>query len=130
MAATSRNYVGRTCNLELLAEAIVEYFETRGYETQSAPKELGYVIQARKEGTFRTVVAADRSFTLTVEGEPDSFVVSFGFGKWLQSLSVAALEGIAIGPSVLLAEVPIPTWDYEIEREFWSYVEEQVERRV
>jgi hypothetical protein len=130
MASTSRKYIGRNCNLELLSDAIEEYFQTRGYTTQNGRKELGYIVQARKEGTLRTVVAADRSFTLTVEGEPDSFTVSFGIGKWLQNLSVAALEGIAIGPALFVAEVPISMWDYEIEREFWNFVEDQVELKV
>jgi len=128
--ATSRKYVARNCNLELLSDAIEEYFQTRGYQTQSESKDLGYVVQARKEGTIRAVVAADRSFTVTVEGEPNSFTVSFGIGKWLQNLSVAVLEGIAIGPALFVAEVPISMWDYEIEREFWNFVEEQVELKV
>ena len=128
--ATSRKYIARNCNLELLSDAIEEYFQTRGYQTQGESKDLGYVVQARKEGTIRVVVAADRSFTVTVEGEPNSFTVSFGIGKWLQNLSVAVLEGIAIGPALFVAEVPISMWDYEIEREFWNFVEEQVELKV
>jgi len=128
--ATSRKYIGRDCNLELLSDAVEEYFQTRGYQTQSENKDLGHVVQARKEGTIRTVVAADRSFTVTVEGEPNSFTVSFGIGKWLQNLSVAVLEGIAIGPALFVAEVPISMWDYEIEREFWGFVEQQVELKV
>lgn len=128
--ATSRKYIARNCNLELLSDAIEEYFQTRGYQTQSESKDLGYVVQARKEGTIRAVVAADRSFTVTTEGEPNSFTVSFGIGKWLQNLSVAVLEGIAIGPALFVAEVPISMWDYEIEREFWNFVEEQVELKV
>jgi len=128
--ATSRKYVGRSCNLALLADAVEEYFQTRGYLTQSDKKDSNYVVQARKEGTIRMVVAADRSFTVIVQGEPDSFTVSFGIGKWLQNLSVAVLEGLAIGPAVFVAEVPISMWDYEIEREFWGFVEQQVELKV
>ncbi|MDG6901193.1 MAG: hypothetical protein JRM80_04450 [Nitrososphaerota archaeon] len=130
MPSTSRKYVGRNCNLELLADGIEEYFQTHGYTTQTDRRGSTFVVQARKEGTLRTVVAADRSFTLTVQGEPNSFTVSFGIGKWLQNLSVAVLEGFAIGPAVFVAEVPISMWDYEIEREFWNYVEQQVELKV
>ena len=126
----SRKYIGRDCNLELLSDGLEEYFQTRGYQTQSDKRNESYVVQARKEGTIRAVVAADRSFTVTVQGEPNSFTVSFGIGKWLQNLSVAALEGIAIGPALFVAEVPISMWDYEIEREFWNYVEQQVELKV
>lgn len=126
MASTSRKRVGRNCNLELLADGIEEYFQTSGYKTQSDRHGSAFVIQARKEGTLRTVVAADRSFTLTVQGEPNSFAASFGIGKWLQNLCVAALEGLAIGPAVFVAEVLISMWGYEIEREFWNHVERKV----
>jgi hypothetical protein len=128
--STSRKYLGRDCNLELLSDGLEEYFQTRGYKTQSEDHELTHVVQARRESTLRTVVAADRSFTIIVQGEPNSFTVSFGIGKWLQNLSVAVLEGLAIGPAVFVAEVPISMWDYEIEREFWNYVEQQVELKV
>jgi len=130
MPATSRKYIGRNCNLSLLADGLEEYFQTRGYVTQSDKKAEHYFVQARKESTMRNVVAADRSFTVGVEGEPNSFTVSFGIGKWLQNLSVAALEGIALGPALFVAEVPISMWDYEIEREFWNYVEQQVELKA
>lgn len=127
MASTSRKYIGRNCDLLQLATAIEEYFETRGYRTQSGRRESSHVVQARKENALRAVVAADRSFTLTLEGEPNSFMVSFGVGKWLQNLNVATLEGLAIGPAVFLAEVPISMWDYEVEREFWGFIENRVE---
>lgn len=64
--ATSRKYVGRDCSLDLLADGVEEYFQTRGYQTQSEDTELRHIVQARKEGTLRTVVAADRSFTVIV----------------------------------------------------------------
>src|SRR5208337_4197064 len=105
--ATSRKYLGKNCDLERLADSVVEYFQTRNYATQNGQKDAGWVVQARKEGTLRSVVAADRSFTVTVAGEPNSFSVTFGIGRWLQNLSVAALEGIVIGPAIFLAEVPV-----------------------
>ncbi|MDE1857834.1 MAG: hypothetical protein KGI26_02035, partial [Thaumarchaeota archaeon] len=66
MASTSRKYIGRDCDLLRLATAIEEYFETRGYRTQSGRRESSHVVQARKENALRAVVAADRSFTLTL----------------------------------------------------------------
>lgn len=130
MAATSRRYIGRNCNLEQLADGIEQYFQTRGYLTQSDKRSLSYVVQARKEGNSRMAVVADRSFTLIVEGEPNSFNVSFGIGKWLKNLSVAVLEGMAVGPAIFLAEVPVSMWDYDIERDFWGFVEQQAELKV
>ena len=130
MRAASRQYLGKNCNVEKLADALEEYFETHGYVTQSAQKGGGYVIQARKEGFLRDLLAADRAFTVTLTGKPEDFTVSFGIGKWVQNLAMATLEGVALVPILFFVEVPISLWSYEIEREFWSYVEQQVELRV
>jgi hypothetical protein len=130
MRVASRDYMGKGCNLDLLADAIEEKFQGEKYETQSSKVNDGWVIQARKAGILRGLVAAERAFTATVSGEPNNFKVSFGIGKWTQNLGMALLEGIALAPILLFVEVPISLWSYEIEREFWDYVEKQVELKV
>lgn len=130
MRVASRDYVGKNCNLELLSDSIEEHFQVEGYESQLAKKEDGWIIQARKAGVLRDLLAADRAFTVTVSGEPNNFRVSFGIGKWAQNLGLALVEGIAIAPVVFFLEVPVSLWSYEIEREFWNFVENQVELRV
>lgn len=130
MRSVTRDYVGKGCNLDLLSDAVEEHFETMKYRTQSSKKDDGWIIQARREGILRDLLAADRAFTMTITGEPNDFKVSFGIGKWVQNLGVALLEGIALVPAILFIEVPISLWSYEIEREFWAYVEKQVELKV
>ena len=104
----------------MLADSIAEYFQTRKYETQSSKSEGGWVVQARREGFLRELLAADRAFTVTVTGEPNNFRIYFGIGKWVQNLGVALLEAVAIWPVILFVEVPISPWSYEIERELWG----------
>jgi len=130
MRSVTRDYVGKGCNLELLADSIEEDFQTKKYQTQSTNKESGWVVQARKEGFLREMLAADRAFTITVVGEPNNFKVSFGIGKWVQNLGMALIEGVLIWPVIFFVEVPISLWSYEIEREFWEFVEKQVELKV
>jgi hypothetical protein len=130
MRSVTRDYIEKGCNLDLLADSIEEHFQTTGYETQSSKKEDGWLIQARKAGVLRELLAADRAFTITVVGEPNSFKVSFGIGKWVQNLGVALLEGVLIWPVIFFVEVPVSLWSYEIEREFWEFVEKQVELKV
>jgi len=130
MRSVTRDYVGKGCNLELLADSIEEDFQTKKYQTQSTNKESGWVVQARKEGFLREMLAADRAFTITVVGEPNNFKVSFGIGKWVQNLGMAVLEGVLVWPVIFFVEVPISLWSYEIEREFWAFVEKEVELRV
>ncbi len=130
MRVASRDYVSKGCNLEHLADSVEEHFQVEGYESQLAKKPDGWIIQARKKGFLRDLLAADRAFTVTVSGEPDNFRVSFGIGKWAQNLGLALVEGVAIAPVVFFLEVPVSLWSYEIEREFWNFVEKQVDLRV
>jgi hypothetical protein len=130
MRAESRDHVGQDCNLDLPAGAVEEHFQVERYASQSAKKPDGWIIQARKAGLLRDLLAADRAFTATVAGEPNRFRVSFGIGKWAQNLGMALVEGIALAPVVFFLEVPVSLWSYEIEREFWNFVEKQVELRV
>ncbi|HXW95719.1 MAG TPA: hypothetical protein VEJ19_08435 [Nitrososphaerales archaeon] len=130
MRSVTRDYVGKGCNLELLADSIDEDFQARKYQTQNAQKDNGWVVQAKREGLLRELLAADRAFTITVVGEPNNFKVSFGIGKWVQNLGMAVLEGVLIWPVIFFAEVPIALWSYEIEKEFWAFVEKEVEMKV
>ncbi|HXW37070.1 MAG TPA: hypothetical protein VEJ36_04110 [Nitrososphaerales archaeon] len=130
MHFASREYFGKNCNLELLADGIEEYFNNQGYKTQDAKDDKGWVIQARKEGLLRDLLAADRAFTMTVTGNSSDFKVSFGIGKWVQNLGMAAIEGLLLLPALLFLEVPLSLWSFETEGKFWTFVEQQVELKV
>jgi len=122
--------VGKNCNLQLLADSIEENFTTQGYKTQSGKTDQRWIVQARKEGMLRSLLAADRAFTVVVSGEPNKFQVSFGIGKWLQNLSVAVLETILLDFLVLFVEIPLSLWSYALENQFWTFVEKEVELGV
>lgn len=130
MRAASRHYAGESCNLELLADSIEERFQAQGYKTQSGKTEKGWVIQARKEGFLRELLAAERAFTVTVIGQPTDFRVSFGIGRWVTNLGMAAIEGLLLAPILTFVEIPISLWSYEIESQFWGFVDKEVELRV
>lgn len=130
MRVASREYIGRKLSLQKLAESVEEYFSNQGYETQSAKFDDGWVIQARKTGILRNLLAAGRAFTITITGKPESFKVSIGIGQWMQNISIAVLEAVALNPAVLFIEIPISLWSFEIERKFWKFVEQEIELGV
>ncbi len=130
MQIASREYYGKNCKLELLADAVEERFTTQKYTVQSAKKDDGWIIQAKKEGILRDLLAADRALTVSITGEPSRFKVSFGIGRWIQNLGYAVLESLILVPAVLFIEVPITLWSFEIESEFWRFVDEEVALQV
>jgi len=131
MRAASRDYIDRNCNLELLADSIEERFSIQGYQTQSGKTDQSWVVQAKKAGILRGLLAADRAFTIVVSGEPNRFKVSFGIGMWIQNISMAVLEALLLDfLPLLFVEIPISLWSYAIENEFWKFVEKEVELKV
>jgi hypothetical protein len=112
----SEHFEGKGTNLDALASHIEEYLKSDGFTVQtSAPGDQGTVIQARKSGFLREVVAAERAFTITITGSSSDFTVRFGVGKWLQNLGVAALETLLVSDLFLVVDIADSLWSLEVE---------------
>jgi hypothetical protein len=110
------HFQGKGTDLGALQSHIEEYLKTDKFTVQtSAPSEQGVVIQAKKGGFLRGVVAADRAMTITIAGSPDDFTVRIGIGKWLEHLGVAAIETLLISELFLVVDVADSAWNIEIE---------------
>ncbi|EQD69414.1 hypothetical protein B1B_05368, partial [mine drainage metagenome] len=86
-----------------------------GFKVQEASGSKGYVVQAQKGGFFRTLLAMDRGFTATVQGDKDDFSVKLGVTGWLADLSMAAIESLFLSPPIAFVEAPESLWTFEIE---------------
>jgi hypothetical protein len=112
----SEHFEGKGTNLTDLETHITQYLENDGFAVQTAPpSDQGTVIQAKKAGFLRDVVAADRAFTITISGTSSDFTVRFGIGKWLQNLGVAAAETLLVSELFLPIDVADTMWSLEIE---------------
>ena len=110
------HFQGRGTDLSAVQSHIEEYLKTDGFTVQtSAPSAQGVVIQAKKGGFLRGVIAADRAMTITIAGSPDDFTVRIGIGKWLEHLGVAAIETLLISELFLVVDVSETAWNIEIE---------------
>ncbi len=113
MKAISHEFYSKDVDLNKLATAAEAFFKEQKYETQRADHPKGIVIQARKGGILRDLLAEDRAFTVTVTGDSSQAKVTLGIGKWLQNFGVAAIEGLLLTPLLWLVEVPP---DYGVSR--------------
>jgi predicted ATPase len=110
------HFQGKGTDLGALQSHIEEYLKTDGFTVQtSTPSDQGVVIQAKKGGFLREVVAADRAMTITIVGNPADFTVRVGIGKWLEHLGVAAIETLLISELFLIVDVADAAWNIEIE---------------
>ncbi len=127
MKTTSREYSGKNVDLKKLNSLILQFFKEENFQVQNTTHPRGFLIQARKGGILRTLLAMDRAFTLIIEGEPSDFRIKIGVGEWLKDLGMASIEGFFISPMLAFVEIPEALWSYEIEHQLWHYVENQID---
>ncbi len=110
------HFQGKGTDLSTLQSHIEEYLKADGFTLQaSAPSAQGVVIQARKGGFLRGLVAADRAMSIAIAGSPDDFTVRIGIGKWLEHLATAAIETLLVSELFLVVDVAETAWNIEIE---------------
>ncbi|MCL5802337.1 MAG: hypothetical protein ACYCPR_04320 [Thermoplasmataceae archaeon] len=127
MKYAMREYVGKNVNISKLAEAIEDFFKEENFKTQIIHISKGSLIQARKGGIFRSLLAKDGAFTITIEGTPVAFKIRIGVTPWNNSLNESSIEPVFSKPMLEYEEVQESLWNYEIEHHLWHYVETQVE---
>jgi hypothetical protein len=99
-----------------LQSHIEQYLKADGFTVQtSAPSAQGVVLQAKKGGFLRGIIAADRALTIKISGTPADFTVHIGIGKWLEHLGVAAIETLLISDLFLVVDIAETAWNIEIE---------------
>jgi len=112
----TEHFQGKTTNPAAVQAHIEEYLKNDGFTVQTAPpNDQGTVMQAKKAGFLRDIVAADRAFTITVTGTSSDFTVRFGIGTWLKNLGVAAVETLLISELFLPIDVVDSLWSLEVE---------------
>jgi len=110
------HFQGKGTEISALQSHIEQYLKNDGFTVQtSAASDQGTVIQAKKAGFLREIVAADRAFTVTITGSPNDFTVRFGIGKWLEHLGVTAFETLLLSELFLVVDVADSLWNLEIE---------------
>lgn len=127
MRYAQRDFIGKETNLDKLVDLIQEFFKEEGFRLQMSKHPNGYIIQSKKGGIFRTLLASNRAYTILVEGTSSNFKIKIGIGEWLKNLGVAAAETFFLTPLVAFVEIPEALWSYEIEHHLWHYIETQID---
>ena len=127
MRYATREYNGKNIELQKVSDLIEQFFKEEGFIAQAAKGPRGYVVQARKGGFFRTLLAMNRAFTAVIVGDKDNFTVKLGVAEWLADLGMAAVESLFLSPIIAFVEVPEALWSFEIEHQLWHFLENQIQ---
>ena len=97
----------KTADLDTLAGMIENYLKEDKWKVQVGNAETGgKIIQARKDGILRGLIAADRSLTIVLSKTPKGIKVEMGIGKWLQNIAVTVIESVLLTGLFLAVDVP------------------------
>jgi hypothetical protein len=110
------HFTGKNKDLSVLSQQVAHHLSSEGYKTQSTAAPLGIVIQAKKAGILRDILAADRAFSILIAGKPNDFTIHVGIGKWVENIAVAAVETILLTWLFLAVDVPEMLWTEEVEK--------------
>ena len=126
--AGERIYQGKNVNINVLVKDIQDWLEQRGFETQSQKAEDKdiWLLQARKSGFFRTIVAATRAFTIVIEGEPNRFSVRVGISEWITNLTAVGLAALLTVGITLIGVVISASWTKKIQGDIKKYIDQRV----
>ena len=110
------HFEGKNKDLIQLSQQIIQHLTAEGYKVQSGTNPMGIIIQAQKAGVLRDIITADRAFTILISGQPDDFTIHIGIGKWIQNLTVAAVEAVLTVGLFLVVDMPEVLWTREVEK--------------
>jgi hypothetical protein len=121
-------YEGRNTDLDALRVGIANYLQADGFKVQLPKASSGvWLIQAQKGGFLREIITAERALNIMIQGEPNSFSVRIGVGKWVQNVAVTAVETIALSELFLPLDVAEMAWTLNVENKVIKKIDELVQ---
>ncbi len=112
------SFQNKNKDLNQLSQQIVSMLNADGYKTQfTSNSPAGIIIQAQKAGILRDIITADRAFTIMITGNPNSFAIHIGIGKWVQNIAVAVAETLLLSVLFLAIDIPEMLWTRHVEKE-------------
>lgn len=118
-------WVGNNVDLALLSESVEDFFRTRGFRTKRDELAEGHTISA----TPGHVRDACGETTVRILGKSSDFVIEFFSSERTRSnILFGFIATIIGGGNILLHGLKSQEALQKLEREFWVYVEDRIER--
>lgn len=128
--ANLRSYDVPGADAKLLAEEIYEYFLSIDYQAHILDQGKAWMVQGRKEETWRTLLGMSYAATVVIEPNEEGFKVSVGGGKWVDKAAIAAFGMfVALGFTVFTAGYGA-TQQKALENNLWALIERHVSQRA
>ena len=99
-----RTYPVKNFPVKQLAEALDEWYQSMGYETQVLNTQYkGIVIQARRESLIRAVIGMSSAITVTLNQKENYLAIEIGGANWADKAAAAAIGVLVFLPTLFTA---------------------------
>jgi len=120
-------WLGNNIDLNLLSQAIKQFFTERQFETSLQKTQEGYKIEADTEKILNTQL----KIIVEIFGEPNDFSIEYTADKkrkgfFSPSMIMGYVTSVLGGGSFLLSEVKLRETLEKQEKIFWTHVDDQV----
>jgi len=116
--------IGTRVDLSLLSEAIVQFFESKGFSSAIDQSSKGYRVIAAP-GAMSNI---PRSVNVLIRGKPEDFEIEFDAGSNSRTARVLGpLATILGGGFLVLKDLKSQEYFDKLEKEFWLFVDEKTE---
>ena len=126
-AEKTLHYQNKNTDLNRLKDDIMAYLQSDGFKVQTPkPSDNAWLIQAQKGGFLKEIISAERALNIYIKGDPSDFTVRVGIGKWIQNISVTAVETILLSELFLPLDVAEMLWNFNVEKKVVKRIDELV----
>lgn len=119
-------YHDRNTDLGLLARDVELWFVENGYIVESDSTDGAWIVQAKKEETWRKALGAARAFRVLITGEPNNFSVEVGTGNWTSNLAAGGVAAVLTGGASIIGSGLATGWSKKIESDIMTYIDNKV----
>lgn len=98
-----RSFHAPRVQLQELAQAVMQWYQSQQFEVMSAPTSDGLMIQARHEGGLRTAFGTGSALQIVLTPRGEELVVEIGAGKWGDKAAVGAVGVFLLWPLAFTA---------------------------
>jgi hypothetical protein len=91
---TKKLFTGEKQNLAHLAKDVEDWLRQQGFETQFGGGDGTFLVQARKQSTWRSLLGNNQTIDVRIEGRPESYSIDLDAGQWVKNLTDSGGAGI------------------------------------
>lgn len=117
-------FTGEKQNFPQLAKDVEGWLRQEGFEVQSGGGDGNFLVQARKQSTWRSLLGNNQSIDVKIAGTPENYTIDVDAGAWVKNLADSGGAGIVAALATMYTLGIAAAWSAsersKIESNLWA----------